>query len=166
MAGSLLCAGITMFDPIRYWGFTKKTGKTIGIIGIGGLGTMGIKLGKALGHRVVAISRTMDKEAAAIEKGADAYVASSDKDSMAKETKKIDLILNTISANHDLTHYIPLLRRNGVIVQLGACLAPHPVSQLPLMFGRVSITGNAAGGTESTKEMIELCTSKKIMPDI
>jgi uncharacterized zinc-type alcohol dehydrogenase-like protein len=85
---------------------------------------------------------------------------------MAKETKKIDLILNTIAANHDLTHYIPLLRRNGVIVQIGACMTPHPVSQLPLMFGRLSITGNVAGGTESTKEMIDLCTSKKILPDI
>jgi D-arabinose 1-dehydrogenase-like Zn-dependent alcohol dehydrogenase len=116
MAGSILCAGITMYDPMRHWGFTKNEGKTIGIIGIGGLGTMGIKIAKALGHRVVGISRSSDKEAQVIEKGADSFVNSSDKESMERETKKIDLIVNTVSANHDLTVYLPLLKRNGVIV--------------------------------------------------
>jgi len=127
--GPLLCAGITTYDPLRHWGATKTDKKmTIGVIGVGGLGTMGIKLAKALGHRVVAISRTMAKEAAAKAKGADVLVASSDPESMKTEHGKCDLILNTVSANHDANIYIPLLNKSGTIVQLGAALAPHPIS--------------------------------------
>lgn len=136
-----------MYDPMRYWGATKGKQMTVGIVGVGGLGTMGIKIAKALGHKVVAVSRTADKEALALSKGADFYVASSDKESISKQAKKVDLLLNTISANHDLNVYLPLMNTNGVVVQLGACLTPHPISQVALIFSRIAITGNAAGGT-------------------
>jgi uncharacterized zinc-type alcohol dehydrogenase-like protein len=123
-----MCAGITLYDPLEYWGALKGKKMCIGIIGIGGLGTMGIKMAKAMGHRVVAISTSSAKEALAKSKGADAFVVSSDPASMTAETNKMDLILNTISANHQLAHYVPLLRTNGVIVQLGLTTEPHALS--------------------------------------
>lgn len=99
-AGPILCAGITLYDPLVHWGATKGKKMTIGIVGIGGLGTMGIKLAKAMGHRVVAISTSNKKETMAKEKGADSFVVSTDPESMKTETNKIDLILNTVSASH------------------------------------------------------------------
>jgi len=138
---------------------------TIGIIGVGGLGTMGIKLAKAMGHRVVAISRTKDKEAIAKQKGADVLVASTDPESMKTEHGKIDLILNTVSASHDANLYIPLLAKSGTIVQLGAALAPHPISQIPFMFNRLSFAGSIIGGVPATQEMLEFCAKHNITPD-
>jgi len=89
---------------------------TIGVIGIGGLGSMGLKMAKAMGHRVVAVSGSAGKKALAMERGADAFVVSSDPESMAQETGKIDLLLNTVSANHDLNLYLPLVRKSGTLV--------------------------------------------------
>ena len=100
--GPLLCAGITVYDPLRQWGATTGKPMTIGVAGIGGLGTMGIKLAKSLGHRVVAISSTAQKEALAKEKGADSFVVSTEWKSMNAEEGKIDIILNTISAKHSI----------------------------------------------------------------
>jgi len=100
-AGPIMCAGVTLYDPMKHWGcLNKEKPKTVGIIGIGGLGTMGIKIAKAAGNRVVAISTSIGKEALAKEKGADAFVVSTYPESMKKEFAKCDLILNTISANH------------------------------------------------------------------
>ena len=112
----LVCAGITMYDPLRHWGYTKTKGKTVGIIGIGGLGTMGIKLAKALGHKVVAIARSADKEAVAKAKGADTFVASTSEESMKAAEGTCDLILNTVPVNHDVNFYLPLVAKSGVIV--------------------------------------------------
>lgn len=113
-----MCAGITLYDPLEHWGAAKEGAKKmcIGIIGIGGLGTMGIKMAKAMGHRVVAISTSPNKADLAKSKGADGFVVSTDAASMAAEANKMDLILNTISANHQLAHYLSLLRTNGTIV--------------------------------------------------
>ena len=125
-----MCAGITMYDPLVHWKLidpvthTALGGKkkTVGIVGVGGLGTMGIKIAKAAGHRVVAISTTAGKEAVAKAKGADAFVVSTDEASMAAEEGKCDFIMNTASANHQLQPYVSLLNTNGVLVQLGLCL--------------------------------------------
>lgn len=111
-----MCAGITLYDPLKHWGALDGKKMTIGVIGIGGLGTMGIKMAKAMGHRVVAISTSPNKKDLALGKGADAFVASSDAESMAAEDSKIDLILNTVSATHQVATYIPLLNTNGTIV--------------------------------------------------
>jgi len=116
----ILCAGITMYDPLRYWGYLEGKQRTVGIIGIGGLGTMGIKIAKALGHKVVAISTSALKEEMAKQKGATDFVVSSDSASIAANAGKCNIILNTVSANHDLNVYLPLLAKNGVLVQLGA----------------------------------------------
>jgi len=98
-AGPIMCAGITMYDPLKHFGCADG-GKTVGIIGIGGLGSMGVKLAKALGNKVVAISTSENKKDLALQKGADAFVVSTDPESMKASASSIDLILNTISANH------------------------------------------------------------------
>lgn len=116
-AGPILCAGITMYDPLRYWGATKKDRvMNIGIVGIGGLGTMGIKLSKALGHKVYAISTSAHKEQMAKDKGADEFIVSTNAESMAANKMTLDLILNTVSANHEVSNYMSLLNFSGTIV--------------------------------------------------
>ena len=111
----ILCAGITMYSPLNYWDCIKG-GKTVGIIGVGGLGTMGIKLAKAMGNKVIAISTSNNKESIAKEKGADVFVISKDPDSIKANAFTCDLILNTVSVNHDLNVYIPLLKKEAVLV--------------------------------------------------
>jgi alcohol dehydrogenase (NADP+) len=124
----ILCAGITMYDPLRHWGFLGDCkGKTVGIVGVGGLGTMGIKIAKAQGHTVVAISRGTKKAEMAKVKGASHTVDSTDPASI-EASPKCDIILNTVSANHDLNVYLPLLAKNGNLVQIGAAPAPHAIS--------------------------------------
>jgi uncharacterized zinc-type alcohol dehydrogenase-like protein len=123
-AAPLFCAAITLYDPLRHWGYTVGDKKVVGVVGVGGLGTMGIKLAKALGHTVVAISRSLDKEALAKEKGADHYVASNDPESVKNVPVKCNLILNTVGVKHDLNAYMPLLAQDGTLVQLGGCVYP------------------------------------------
>ena len=166
-AGPIMCAGITMYDPLRHWGATKEGGPKmcIGIVGVGGLGTMGIKMAHALGHRVVAISTSAGKEELAKGKGADAFVVSTDGASMAKEAGKLDLIINTVSAAHEVSHYLSLLKTNGTIVQLGLVPQPHSVCQLPLIFGRKSVSGSLIGGIPATEECLAFCAKHNITPD-
>ena len=161
----ILCGGITMFDPLKHWGALDGKKMTIGIVGIGGLGTMGIKLAKAMGHDVVGISRGPAKEAMCKEKGCDFYVDSKDKDSIAKCAEKCDLILNTVSASHDLNVYLPLLAHNGTIVQMGIALTPHPIMQHTLMRKRKSISGSVVGGLKATQEVVDFCHKHNILPD-
>lgn len=135
-----MCAGITMYEPLCYYGF-KEAGengksKCVGIAGLGGLGTMGVKLAKAMGHSVMVISTSTSKEALAKEKGADFFCVSTNEDSMKANANKCDIILNTVSANHEASTYLPLLRPCGTLVQLGLVTKPHTLSQLPLMFQR------------------------------
>merc|ERR1711936_982118 len=117
-AGPVFCAGITMYSPLCYWE-ANKGDKRVGIIGIGGLGQMGIRLAKAMGNTVTAISTSPDKEGDVMELGADKFVVSTDEDSMAAAAMSLDLVLNTVSASHDINHYLPLLASKGVMVQLG-----------------------------------------------
>ena len=106
----IMCAGITMYSPLCKWGL-KEGGKTVGIIGIGGLGTMGIKLAKAMGNKVVAISTSDKKKDMAMEKGADVFIASKDPEQMKANAFTCDVILNTVSAKHDINVYMPLLQK-------------------------------------------------------
>ena len=115
-AGPILCAGITMYDPLRTYGATSGKKMTIGVIGIGGLGTMGIKLAKALGHKVIAVSTSENKRQMALDRGADDFVVSTDPKSMESQQGQIDLLLNTVSADHEVSHYLSLLHYNGTIV--------------------------------------------------
>jgi uncharacterized zinc-type alcohol dehydrogenase-like protein len=126
-AAPIMCAGITMYDPLKHWGFVDSKPKVVGVIGVGGLGTMGIKIAKALGHTVVAISTSASKEAIAKERGATHFVVSTD-DKTLEGVPKCDIILNTVSANHDLNVYMKLLAKSGTLVQMGLVLTPHPVT--------------------------------------
>ena len=127
-AAPLLCAGVTMYDPMKFWGATSGKKMCIGIIGVGGLGTMGIKMAAAMGHKVVAISTSPAKESMAKEKGATHFVVSTDEASMNAEAASCDLILNTVAAPHECGHYLPLLAQGGTLVQLGVFVEPHHIS--------------------------------------
>lgn len=162
--GPILCAGITMYSPLVHWG-CKEGGKTVGVVGIGGLGTMGVKLAKALGNKVVAISTSGKKEAMAREKGADEFVVSTDPESVKKHAMTCDVILNTVSAPHDVNTYLPLLKKNSTLVQLGGVMVPHQVNQFGLMFNRQQIAGSLIGGVRETQEVVDLCAAKNIYPD-
>merc|ERR1711957_197160 len=161
-----LCAGITLYDPLKHWGACDGKPMTIGIIGIGGLGTMGIKLAKALGHTVGAISTSKGKEALAKEKGASIFVVSTDPASVTEHSNKFDLILNTVSGKHEMMTYIPLLKTNGTLVQLGLVPEPHTMSQLPLVFKRKAVAGSLIGGISNTEELLKLCAEKNVLPDV
>lgn len=168
-AGPIMCAGVTMYEPLCFYGF-KEAGengkvKTVGIVGLGGLGTMGVKLAKAMGHRVMVISTSPNKEALAKEKGADIFCISTDPDSMKENANKCDIILNTISANHEVMTYMSILRSSGTLVQLGLVTKPHTISQLPLMFQRKAISGSLIGGIQRTKELLEFCAKHNVVPD-
>ena len=158
-----------MYDPLRHWGAVQagKDGKKmcIGIIGVGGLGTMGIKLAHAMGHRVVAITTSAGKTDMAKAKGADAVVVSTDAASMAAEVGSCDIILNTVAAPHELGHYLSLVAESGTLVQLGVLAEAHSVCQLPLIFQRKSIAGSLIGGIASTEECLEFCALHNITPD-
>ncbi len=132
-----------MFSPLKHWG-ADKGGKRVGIVGIGGLGQMGIRLAKAMGNEVTAISTSPNKEEAAKKIGATNFVVSTNEESMKAATASLDLILNTVSANHNCMMYIPLLRTNGVLVQLGLVTQPHEV------FNNNITTAAAAAAAAST----------------
>ena len=161
----IMCAGITLYDPLKHWGFADTTGKTVGIAGIGGLGTMGIKLAKAMGHKVIAISNSPGKAAMAKEKGADEFCCFKNAEDVAKFANSCDIILNTIAAEHDAMSYLGLVAKNGQLCELGLVTKPHSVSQLPLMFGRKAIAGSLIGGIKNTQECVDFCAKHNIYPD-
>merc|ERR1712130_711344 len=161
--GPILCAVITMYSPLSHWSCLGG-GKRVGIVGIGGLGQMGVRLAKAMGNTVTAISTSPHKETVAREIGADNFVLSNKLESMASAAKSLDLILNTVSADHDLTALIGLLARDGTIVQLGVVRKPHPISQM-IFFRRVNLSGSLIGGMRDTQDCIDFCAAKGIQPD-
>jgi len=164
-AGPVFCAGITMYSPLAQWKAING-GMRVGVIGIGGLGQMGVRLAKAMGNHVTAISTSASKEKAARSIGADSFVLSTDVESMKKAGDSLDLILNTVSASHELNHYLPLLARKGTLVQLGLVTTNHAVNQMPLMFRKLSIAGSLIGGIKETQECIDFCHKHKIVPEI
>mmetsp|Transcript_16977 Transcript_16977/g.26148 ORF Transcript_16977/g.26148 Transcript_16977/m.26148 type:complete len:170 (+) Transcript_16977:566-1075(+) len=155
-----------MYDPLRHYGATVPGKKmNIGIVGIGGLGTMGVKLAKALGHVVTAISTSPGKKEMALAKGATHFVVSTDPASMEAAKESLDLILNTISGEHDLNLYLPLLRYNGNLVELGINTKPHQLNQMVLLRHRKGVSGSHVGGIQSTEECLALCAKAGISPD-
>jgi len=138
---------------------------SVGIVGLGGLGVMGIKLAKALGASVTAISRGGSKRTFALgELGCDAYVAMDSADDVKAHAKTLDLILSTVSDIHDATSYLGLLANSGSLVNLGLVTEPHSVKQLPLIFQRLSFAGSVIGGIANTQEVVDLCAAKGIYP--
>lgn len=161
----LLCAGITTYSPLRHW--QAGPGKTIGIVGIGGLGHMGIKLAHAMGARVVAFTTSESKRAAAEALGADEVVVSTDTAAMARHTKSLDLIINTVAAPHSLDAFITLLKRDGTMTLVGVPAEPHPAPAVFNLVGkRRSLAGSMIGGIPETQEMLDFCAQHNIVADI
>ncbi len=161
----LLCAGITTWSPLRHW--KAGPGKKVGIVGIGGLGHMGIKLAHALGAHVVAFTTSESKREEARQLGADEVVVSRSRDEMAAHVGSFDFILNTVAAPHDLDAYITLLKRDGTMTLVGAPATPHPSPQVfNLIMKRRSIAGSLIGGIPETQEMLDFCAEHGIVADI
>ncbi len=161
----LLCAGITTYAPLRR--YQAGPGKKIGIIGIGGLGHMGIKLAHAMGAQTVAFTTSAAKRADAKALGADEVVVSRNADEMQAQAGSFDLILNTVAASHDLDPFIALLKRDGTMVMVGVPDQPHPpLNVAGLIFRRRNIAGSLIGGIAETQEMLDFCAEKGITAEI
>jgi alcohol dehydrogenase (NADP+) len=161
----LLCAGITTWSPLRHW--EAGPGKTVGIVGIGGLGHMGVKLARALEAHVVAFTTSPAKGAEALKLGADEVVVSTNPADMAQRSGTMDFILDTVSVAHDLDAYIKLLKRDGTLALVGAPATPHPSPAIfNLLLRRRSIAGSAIGGIQETQEMLDFCAARNIVSDI
>jgi alcohol dehydrogenase (NADP+) len=160
----LLCAGITTYSPIRRWGDIK--GKKVGIVGLGGLGHMGVKFGRALGAHVVVFTTSPDKKKDALRLGADEAVVSNNADEMKKHAGGFDFILDTVSADHDINVYINLLGIDGNLTLVGAPAKPFAVGAFGLLFGRRSLSGSLIGGIKETQEMLDFCGAHNITADV
>lgn len=160
----LLCAGITTYSPLRHW--NTKAGDRVGVVGLGGLGHMAVKLAASMGAEVTLFSGSKGKEVDARRLGAHAFVLSSDPANFQKLAGSFDLIIDTVSAPHDLNQYLGLLRVEGAMVLLGAPPVPTPVAAFPLIMGRRTLSGSLIGGLPETQEMLDYCAAKGIVSDI
>jgi uncharacterized zinc-type alcohol dehydrogenase-like protein len=160
----LLCAGITTYSPLRYANVTKGT--KVGIIGLGGLGHMGLKFAHSFGAEVTLISSSPSKEKDAKRLGASRFLLSSDEAQMKKSHGYFDVLLNTVSANHDYEPYLNLLGLNGTMLIVGLPSQPPILSPFSLLSNRRSITGSMIGGIKETQEMLDYCAEKNIVSEV
>jgi len=161
----LLCAGITTYSPLRHW--KVGSGHKVGVVGIGGLGHMGIKLANAMGAHVVAFTTSESKRDAAHALGAHEVVNSRNPEEMAAHTKGLNFILNTVAAPHDLDAFLALLKRDGTMTLVGAPATPHPSPNVfNLIMKRRSLAGSLIGGIPETQEMLDFCAKHGIVSDI
>jgi uncharacterized zinc-type alcohol dehydrogenase-like protein len=161
----LLCAGITTYSPLRHWNIGP--GRKVGVVGIGGLGHMGIKIAHAMGAHVVAFTTSDSKRQDAHDLGADEVVISRDDAQMQAHAGSFDLILDTVAASHDLDAYSSLLKRDGTLVLVGVPEHAHPSPNVAnLIFKRRAIAGSLIGGLPETQEMLDFCADKGIVADI
>ncbi|MGF7150469.1 putative zinc-type alcohol dehydrogenase-like protein [Sphingomonas zeicaulis] len=161
----LLCAGITTYSPLRHW--KAGPGKKVGIVGIGGLGHMGVKLAHAMGAHVVAFTTSESKREDAKALGADEVVVSRNADEMEAHANSFDFILDTVAASHNLDAFTALLKRDGTLTLVGVPEHAHPSPDVSaLIFRRKSIAGSLIGGIAETQEMLDFCAEKGIVSDI
>jgi len=161
----LLCAGITTWSPLRHW--NVGPGKKVGVVGIGGLGHMGVKLAHALGAHVVAFTTSESKREDARTLGADEVVVSRNPDEMAAHANSFDFILDTVAASHDLDAFTALLKRDGTLTLVGVPEHAHPSPDVSaLIFRRRAIAGSLIGGIAETQEMLDFCAEHGIVSDI
>ncbi len=161
----LLCAGITMYSPLRHWKIGK--GSKVGVVGLGGLGHMAIKIAHALGAHVVLFTTSPGKTADAKKLGAKDVVISKNPEEMKKHLKSFDFIIDTVSADHNLDNYTELLKRDGVLCLIGVPEHQHPSPNIGnLIFGRRSIAGSIIGGIKETQEMLDFCAKHKLKAEI
>ncbi|MBA3658391.1 MAG: NAD(P)-dependent alcohol dehydrogenase [Gemmatimonadales bacterium] len=164
-AAPLLCAGITTYSPLREW--KVGPGQKVGIVGLGGLGHMGVKLAHAMGAKVVLFTTSVDKIADARRLGADEVVVSRNPDEFTPHANSFDFILDTVAAPHNLDDYTALLKRDGTLCLVGAPSQPHPTPSVTnLIFRRRRIAGSLIGGIQETQEMLDFCAEHGIGADI
>ncbi|KAE9596960.1 hypothetical protein Lal_00007522 [Lupinus albus] len=165
-AAPLLCAGITVYSPLKYYGLDKP-GLNIGVVGLGGLGHMAVKFAKALGANVTVISTSPNKKTEAIEHlGADSFLISRDQEQLQAATGTLDGIIDTVSAIHPLLPLLSLLKSHGKLVMVGAPEKPLDLPIFPLILGRKLLGGSMIGGLKETQEMIDFAAKHGIKPDI
>lgn len=161
----LLCAGITTYSPLRHWGV--RPGKKVGVVGLGGLGHMGVKIAKAMGAHVVLFTTSSAKVADGLRLGASEVCVSTDPEQMARYAGQLDFILNTVAAQHQLDTYLHLLKRDGTMTLVGAPAEPHPAPNVfGLILKRRSLSGSLIGGIRETQEMLDFCAEHDIVSDI
>ena len=163
-AAPLLCAGITTYSPLRHWGAGK--GKKVGIVGLGGLGHMAVKLSHAMGAHTVVFTTSPSKREDALRLGADEVVISRDANEMAKHAASFDFILDAVSAEHDINAYFQMLKRDGNITMVGVPSQPLPVAVFGLIYNRRSFSGSLIGGIPETQEMLDFCGRHNITADV
>jgi uncharacterized zinc-type alcohol dehydrogenase-like protein len=164
-AAPLLCAGITTYSPLRHWKIGK--GQKVGIVGLGGLGHMGVKLAHAMGAQVVLFTTSPDKKEDALRLGADDVVVSKNAEQMAAHQNSFDFILDTVAAPHSLDAFMVLLKREGTLALVGAPAEPHPSPQVfNLIMKRRHLAGSLIGGIAETQEMLDFCAQHDIVSDI
>lgn len=159
----LLCAGITTYSPLKHW--NVGPGKQVGIVGLGGLGHMGLKFAHSLGAHVSLFTTSPNKAGDAKRLGADEVINSKDENQMASLKNSFDFILDTVSAKHDLNAYLAMLKRDGVMCQVGAP-DPTPVNAFSLIPNRRSLAGSMVGGMQQTQEMLDYCAEHGIVSDV
>ncbi|WP_373539450.1 NAD(P)-dependent alcohol dehydrogenase [Chamaesiphon sp.] len=160
----LLCAGITTYSPLRHNNVSK--GQKVGVVGLGGLGHVAVKLAKAFGAHVVVFTTSANKVEDALLLGADEVVNSKNPDEMKKHLNSFHFILDTVSANHDINAYLLLLKRDGNLTQVGIPTEPLSLNVGSLVFGRRSLSGSLIGGIKETQEMLDFCGKHHITADI
>lgn len=159
----LLCAGITTYSPLRHFGV--KAGDRVGVVGLGGLGHMGVKIAKAMGAKVTVFSHSPGKRGDALTLGADYFIDTSDETVFTAYAKQFDFILDTVSAKHDYNLYLNLLRRDGTMALIGL---PDPalISAAPLIMQRRRLVGSLIGGIRETQEMLNFCAMNGVLSDV
>ncbi|WP_301359877.1 NAD(P)-dependent alcohol dehydrogenase [Stutzerimonas nitrititolerans] len=161
----LLCAGITTYSPLRQW--KVGPGQKVGVVGLGGLGHMAVKIANAMGAKVVLFTTSPDKKDDALRLGASEVVISKNRAEMASHANSFDFILNTVAAPHDLDAFVNLLKRDATMTLVGAPASPHPSpSVFGLIFKRRRIAGSLIGGIAETQEMLDFCAEHSIVADI
>jgi uncharacterized zinc-type alcohol dehydrogenase-like protein len=160
----LLCAGITTYSPLRHWKVSK--GQRVGILGLGGLGHMGVKLAVAMGAEVTLLSSSPSKKTDAKRLGAHEFVVASEAGALDKLQGRFDLILDSVSAPHDLASYVATLKPEGTLVLLGAPTVPYALPAFSLIMGRRSIGGSLIGGIRETQEMLDFCAQNEVLADV
>lgn len=163
LAAPLLCAGITVYSPLRTW--NVGPGSRVGVIGIGGLGHLAVRFAASLGAKVTVITRTAGKADEAHTLGADGVLLSTSAEAMSKAASAFDVIIDTIPVPHDVSPYVSLLDVEGALVIVGNLGEMAPFNSLPLIMGRRRITGSPSGGIRQTQEMLDFCARSGVVPE-
>ena len=164
VAAPLLCAGITLYSPLKHWG--AGVGRQVAIVGLGGLGHIGVKIAAALGAEVTVLSQTPSKQEDGKRLGANHFYTTSDEATFKKLENRFDLIVSTVSAVLPMDDYMGLLRVNGTFVNLGLPADPLPVKAFSLINNRRSLSGSMVGGVHQTQEMLDFCAAHGLGADI